>query len=131
MPSVEPDGAGHDTRIPTRVYFLFAMLRPLKRHHYKIPNKVCEVFVHGFNVPLFVAHLIKLDAVLREQDIQPVPLWDTELKTGEPGPPGPAGPPGEEGEPGVNGASGHPARNGYPGERGTDGCGTDLARIVL
>ncbi|XP_040293787.1 collagen alpha-1(XX) chain isoform X1 [Bufo bufo] len=80
---------------------------------YHLVHQVCERLIQ--------AHLIKLDAVLREQDIQPVPVWDTELKMGEPGPPGPPGPPGQQGEPGVNGASGQPAKNGYPGERGHKG----------
>ncbi|XP_069809053.1 collagen alpha-1(XX) chain isoform X2 [Dendropsophus ebraccatus] len=80
---------------------------------YHLVHQVCERLIQ--------AHLVKLDAVLREQEIQPVPLWDTEIKMGEPGPPGSPGPPGEQGEPGVNGASGQPARNGYPGERGQKG----------
>ncbi|XP_068120137.1 collagen alpha-1(XX) chain [Hyperolius riggenbachi] len=80
---------------------------------YHLVNQVCERLIQ--------AHLVKLDTVLRGQDIQPVPLWDVELKPGEPGPPGPPGPPGEQGEPGVDGAFGYPARNGYPGERGAKG----------
>ncbi|XP_056403860.1 collagen alpha-1(XX) chain [Hyla sarda] len=87
------------------------------------PQSVATIYhlVHQVCERLIQAHLIKLDAVLREQDIQPVPLWDTELKIGEPGAPGPPGPPGEQGEPGVDGASGQPARNGYPGTRGPKG----------
>ncbi|XP_066442447.1 collagen alpha-1(XX) chain isoform X2 [Eleutherodactylus coqui] len=80
---------------------------------YHLVNQVCERLIQ--------THLIKLDTVLREQDIQPVPLWDMELKMGEPGPPGLPGPPGELGEPGANGAPGLPARNGYPGDRGPKG----------
>ncbi|XP_075702349.1 collagen alpha-1(XX) chain [Rhinoderma darwinii] len=87
------------------------------------PQSVATIYhlVHQVCERLIQAHLIKLDTLLREQDIPPVPLWDTELKMGEPGPPGPPGLPGEQGEPGVNGASGQAARNGYPGERGPKG----------
>ncbi|KAM5135915.1 collagen alpha-1(XX) chain [Mantella aurantiaca] len=80
---------------------------------YHLVNQVCERLIQ--------AHLVKLESVLHEKDIQPVPLWDLELKQGEPGQPGPLGPPGEQGEPGVDGAFGQPARNGYPGERGSKG----------
>ncbi|KAG8567061.1 hypothetical protein GDO81_013484 [Engystomops pustulosus] len=87
------------------------------------PQSIATVYhlVHQVCERLIQAHLIKLDAVLREQDIQPVPLWDTELKIGETGPPGNPGQPGEPGDPGVIGAAGQPARNGYPGERGPKG----------
>ncbi|KAM3922335.1 collagen alpha-1(XX) chain isoform 2-T3 [Leptodactylus fuscus] len=87
------------------------------------PQAVATIYhlVHQVCERLIQAHMIKLDAVLREQDMQPVPLWDTELKVGEPGPPGTPGPPGEQGEPGLNGAPGQPARNGYPGQRGPKG----------
>ncbi|XP_072269763.1 collagen alpha-1(XX) chain [Pyxicephalus adspersus] len=80
---------------------------------YHLVNQVCERLIQ--------AHLVKLEAVLQEKDVQPVPLWDVELKPGEPGPPGPPGPPGEQGEPGANGAFGQLGRNGYPGERGPKG----------
>ncbi|XP_073463549.1 collagen alpha-1(XX) chain isoform X2 [Aquarana catesbeiana] len=80
---------------------------------YHLVNQVCERLIQ--------AHMVKLEAVLQEKDVQPVPLWDLEIKPGEPGPPGPPGPPGEQGAPGFNGAFGQPARNGYPGERGSKG----------
>ncbi|XP_063815306.1 collagen alpha-1(XX) chain isoform X2 [Pseudophryne corroboree] len=80
---------------------------------YHLVNQVCERLIQ--------AHMMKLDTVLREQDIQPVPIWRPEEKIGEPGPPGPPGAPGDQGEPGVNGASGQPAKDGYPGERGLKG----------
>ncbi|KAM4034067.1 collagen alpha-1(XX) chain isoform 1-T1 [Anomaloglossus baeobatrachus] len=87
------------------------------------PQSIATIYhlVHQVCERLIQAHIIKLDAVLREQDIQPVPFSDTEIKMGAPGPPGPPGPPGEQGEPGVSGAPGQPARNGYPGQRGPKG----------
>ncbi|XP_018415104.1 PREDICTED: collagen alpha-1(XX) chain [Nanorana parkeri] len=80
---------------------------------YHLVNQVCERLIQ--------AHLIKLESVLREKEAQPVPIWDLELKPGEPGPPGPQGLPGEQGEPGVNGAFGQPGQNGYPGKQGSKG----------
>ncbi|XP_053309723.1 collagen alpha-1(XX) chain [Spea bombifrons] len=80
---------------------------------YHLVNQVCERLIQ--------AHMLKLDAVLGEREMHPVPLRDTDRTRGKPGVPGPPGPPGEKGEPGMNGGQGEPGRRGYPGERGTSG----------
>ncbi|KAM8945754.1 collagen alpha-1(XX) chain [Pelodytes ibericus] len=80
---------------------------------YHLVNQVCERLIQ--------AHMVKLDTVLGEREMHPVPVWDEEKKEGEPGLPGPPGLPGERGEPGVNGQPGMSAQNGYPGEKGMEG----------
>ncbi|XP_063315633.1 collagen alpha-1(XX) chain [Pelobates fuscus] len=80
---------------------------------YHLVNQVCERLIQ--------AHMVKLDTVLGEREMPPVPQWDENNFRGDPGDPGAQGPPGESGEAGTNGVPGVPGSNGYRGARGMKG----------
>ncbi|XP_027705902.1 collagen alpha-1(XX) chain [Vombatus ursinus] len=60
------------------------------------------------------SHVLKFDPFLHENTRPPVPVWEEEVKSGEPGLPGLANLPGQKGDRGQDGFPGEPGREGYP-----------------